>query len=76
MRIIRIVQVLLQKRIKYDMFDYKKNALFTFLRREMRYRFLFESISVFLTILLHTVTRDYKTFMSLLHINLLRFFRN
>jgi len=54
--IIHVVQVLLQKRIKYDMFDSQKNALFTFLHREIRYRFLFESISVFLTVLLHTVT--------------------
>jgi len=48
--------VLLQIQIKYDMFDSQKNTLFTFLHREIRYRFLFDSISVFLTALLHTVT--------------------
>lgn len=38
------------------MFDSQKNALFTFLRHEIRDGFLFESISVFLTVLLHIVT--------------------
>lgn len=48
-----MVQVLLQKRIKYDMFDSRKNALYTFLRLEIRYRFLFESMCFFNRFIVH-----------------------
>lgn len=42
-----MVYVLLQTQIKYDMFVSQKNTLFTFLSREIQYRFLLKLISVF-----------------------------